>query len=72
MADSIQHGIMAYCDEKRNKLEEALQDTQAQIREEVEKIDQELEQEKGLLHEGKFIFVQQSIFSYRGRSAKQR
>ena len=26
----------------------------------------------GLLHEGKFIFVQQSIFSYRGRSAKQR
>ena len=27
---------------------------------------------KGLLHEGKFIFVQQSIFSYRGRSAKQR
>ena len=46
MADSIQHGIIAYCDEKRNKLEEALQDTQAQIREEVEKIDQELEQEK--------------------------
>ena len=46
MADSIQHGIIAYCDEKRNKLEEALQDTQEQIREEVEKIDQELEQEK--------------------------
>lgn len=46
MAQTIQNGITAYCDGKREQLSAALQDTQEQIREEVEKIDRELEQEK--------------------------
>ena len=46
MAQAVQNGITAYCEGKRTDLENALQNTQEQIREEVEKIDQELEAKK--------------------------
>ena len=46
MAQAVQNGITAYCERKRADLENALQNTQEQIRAEVERIDQELESKK--------------------------